>query len=117
MTRDELKAIVDSRDPVVMRRLYDHIVPRLVTVEDFDDNPDVDQDGYLPAWCETTQSYDEATGALMGLEGCTFSGWGTIERSDLTCDEDFGKGLRYWTARPSVEQMMETPWENGGDQK
>lgn len=85
---------------------------RLMTPADFEGNPNVDADGFLPCWCETTQSYDEVTCARLGFkEPTTFSGWTTIDRDDLADKEEQEKGLRYWTKRPTRQQMEATPWE------
>lgn len=60
--------------------------PRLVTEKDFEN---ADAYGYIPAWCETKDDlYCECivVGAL---------------------DEE---GCRYWTSKPTKEQMEVTPW-------
>lgn len=65
--------------------------PRLVTPEDF---KNADEYGFIPVWCEETN------------KNCY---WNCIPKSALeTAKED---RCRYWTAKPSLKQMEETPWE------
>lgn len=66
--------------------------PRLVTEADFEN---ADEYGFIPAWYE----------GLINKEGW----WNCIPKEALeTAKED---GCRYWTAKPSLKQMEETPWE------
>lgn len=65
--------------------------PRLITEADFEN---ADEYGFIPVWCEETN------------KNCY---WNCIPRSALeTAKED---RCRYWTAKPSLKQMEETPWE------
>lgn len=65
--------------------------PRLVTEADFEN---ADEYGFIPAWYE----------GLVNKEGW----WNCIPKEALeTAKED---GCRYWTAKPSLKQMEETPW-------
>lgn len=65
--------------------------PRLVTEADF---KNADEYGFIPAWYE----------GLVNKEGW----WNCIPKEALeTAKED---GCRYWTSKPSLKQMEETPW-------
>ena len=66
--------------------------PRLVTEADFEN---ADEYGFIPAWYE----------GLVNKEGW----WNCIPKEALeTAKED---GCRYWTSKPSLKQMEETPWQ------
>lgn len=71
--------------------------PRLVTEADFEN---ADEDGFIPVWCE-----------VMDNEFDPFvikDYWNCIPIDALeTAKED---GYRYWTSKPSLKQMEETPW-------
>lgn len=74
--------------------------PHLITKADFADNPMIDDDGYLPAWVEfNREKYGE-----FFEEGA--DGWGCVNINKVGNDM-----ARYWTAKPSLKQMEETPWE------
>lgn len=65
--------------------------PRLVTEADFEN---ADEYGFIPTWYE----------GLVNKE-CW---WNCITKEELeTAKED---GCRYWTSKPSLKQMEETPW-------
>lgn len=65
--------------------------PRLITEADFEN---ADEYGFIPAWYE----------GLVNKEGW----WNCIPKEAFeTAKED---GCRYWTAKPSLKQMEETPW-------
>ena len=66
--------------------------PRLITVKDFESNPNVDQYGCLPCWME----YREEP---------KWDGW--AEATVHTCIEC---GRRPWTSRPTDEQREAVPW-------
>ena len=66
--------------------------PRLVIEADFEN---ADEYGFIPAWYE----------GLVNKEGW----WNCIPKEALeTAKED---GCRYWTSKPSLKQMEETPWQ------
>lgn len=66
--------------------------PRLITEADFEN---ADEYGFIPVWCE--------------VMGNTKDYWNCITIGALeTAKED---GYRYWTSKPSLKQMEETPWE------
>lgn len=65
--------------------------PRLVIEADFEK---ADEYGFIPTWYE----------GLVNKE----SWWNCITKEELeTAKED---GCRYWTSKPSLKQMEETPW-------
>lgn len=66
--------------------------PRVMTLEDFENNPNVDQYGCLPCWME----YREEP---------KWDGW--AEATVHTCVE---YGRRPWTSRPTDEQREAEPW-------
>ena len=66
--------------------------PRVMTQEDFENNPNVDQYGCLPCWME----YREEP---------KWDGW--AEATVHTCVE---YGRRPWTSRPTDYQREATPW-------
>ena len=74
--------------------------PRLLTADDFVNNPDVDHDGFLPAWIEYRRDgdWDEY------WEGQPDE-WGVCRADRLVYET-----MRYWTSRPTKEQMEATPW-------
>ncbi len=67
--------------------------PRVMTLEDFENNPSVDQYGCLPCWME----YREEP---------KWDGW--AEATVHTCVE---YGRRPWTSRPTDEQRQAVKWE------
>jgi len=68
--------------------------PRLITEDDFKNNPALDTDGCLPAFCESVNRP---------------IGWMAIHKGYINGRRD----LRYWTSIPSARQMKETPWSEG----
>lgn len=72
--------------------------PRLMTEADFDDNPMVDANGFLPAWCEHKVNNGIAT---------DLDGWDRINKAWVAGY----MRKRYWTSRPSKEQREATPWK------
>ena len=70
--------------------------PRLLTVDDFKDNPDVDICGYLPCWVEPNPHNDAATEK---------PGWGLVSVGQIG-----GVYHRYWTGKPTQEQMEAAKW-------
>ena len=71
--------------------------PRLITEADFEN---ADEYGFIPVWCE-----------VMGNTSDPFvikDYWNCIPIDALeTAKED---GCRYWTTKPSLKQIEETPW-------
>lgn len=70
--------------------------PRLLTVDDFSDNPDVDICGYLPCWVEPNPHNDAATEK---------PGWGLVSVGQIG-----GVYHRHWTGKPTQEQMEAVKW-------
>ena len=92
---DELKkcylgGIVDAIDMAI--EAVKAQKPRVMTLEDFENNPNVDQYGCLPCWME----YREEP---------KWDGW--AEATVHTCVE---YGRRPWTSRPTTEMMEAIPW-------
>lgn len=86
--------------------------PRLMVAKDFEDNPNVDGDGYLPCWIECNEIEVERAirfGAIQ--EGETLDGWTEVSKAELLpTDLSYNPNVRHWTARPSEEQRRKTPW-------
>lgn len=71
------------------------LYPRMVTREDFNDYNALDDYGYLPVWQENRYT-------------------GEVECQSIHETILHPKWLdhhRYWTAKPTLELMQETPWE------
>lgn len=87
--KDELDAMEKAQEP------------RLITVKDFENNPNVDHDGFLPAWIEYRRDgdWDEY------WEGQPDE-WGVCKEDRIVYES-----MRYWTSRPTDEMRRETPWE------
>jgi len=66
--------------------------PHIITKKDFENNPNVDENGYLPAYCE---KIDRPIG------------WMAIHKGYIGARKD----IRYWTGKPTVEQREAVEWE------
>ena len=74
--------------------------PRLLTFEDFDNNPEVDSKGRLPAWVEHN---------WKGGPSLTDDGYAAVTKQEMeNWDRSF---IRWWTSRPNKAQMEAIPWE------
>lgn len=74
--------------------------PRLLTFEDFDNNPEVDSKGRLPAWVEHN---------WKGGLSLTDDGYAAVTKQEMeNWDRSF---IRWWTSRPNKAQMEAIPWE------
>lgn len=71
--------------------------PRLLTKDDFENNPMCDYRGALPVWIE--HKYPDVYGGL--------GYWGSWTANEL----DIYDTIRPWTSRPTTEMMEATPWE------
>ena len=68
--------------------------PRIITLEDFENNQKLDDSGHLNVW----EEYRDGSR----------SGWNTINVNDVSCFSDI---RRYWTDRPTEEQQQAVKWE------
>lgn len=80
--------------------LLEKQVPHIITIQDFINNPDVDEDGNLPAWREIRRSpgiaYDR-------------DGWVVLNRN--RAEGWFNSSvIRFWTCPPTKEQSEAVPW-------
>lgn len=66
---------------------------RVVTTADFENNPNLDDGGHLNVW----EEYKDGTRCR----------WNTINVNDVRAFTDIH---RYWTSRPTPEQMRAVPW-------
>lgn len=66
--------------------------PHIITKDDFNNNPSVDENGYLPAYCE---KIDRPIG------------WMAIHKGYIGARKD----IRYWTGKPTEEQREAVKWE------
>lgn len=85
--------------------------PRLLTAEDFVDNPDVDAGGFLPCWVECNEA--ERTNAIeQGIiePGEEVDGWTEINVESMPGHKDYNPNVRHWTGRPSEAQKREAKW-------
>lgn len=75
--------------------------PHVMTSNDFKNNPNVDNEGYLPAWVEyrRTDGWDEYWEDQSDE-------WASI-RAETTEPHE---SRRYWTGKPTQAQMEETLW-------
>ena len=71
--------------------------PRVMTLEEVSNLPD-----RSPIFCEEKDPKFESEWELY-----------MTEYDDRKYDECYGREYRYWTSRPSPEQMAKTPWEGG----
>ena len=71
---------------------------RVVTTADFENNPGLDDGGHLNVW----EEYKDGTRYR----------WNTINVNDVRAFTDIH---RYWTSRPTPEQMRDTPWKGEND--
>ena len=74
--------------------------PRLITVKDFENNPNVDHNESLPAWIEYKR--DEDWSEYWEDQS---DEWGICRKDSIIY-----KSMRYWTSRPSKEEMEAIPW-------
>lgn len=77
---------------------------RLMMEKDWDDNPNVDADGFLPCWIEFTAEERANIQEDLG-QNYEPDGWDTCKQEELK-----EKSFRLWNGRPTKKQMEETPW-------
>lgn len=95
MLKEQQKAIKYQSDR--LDELLAPQKPRLLTVDDFKNNSDVDICGYLPCWVEPNPHNDAATEK---------PGWGLVSVGQIG-----GVYHRYWTGKPTQEQMEAMKWD------
>lgn len=93
------------QDDTELHEMYEEVIalvkaqePRVMTVDDFIDNPDADSEGFLPVWVEYRRDGEWA------------DYWDDEQDEWSTADGISNDGYRVWTARPTEEQMKATPW-------
>ena len=69
--------------------------PHLLTKDDFNDNPNMDEQGFLPVWREYK-------------DNDIFDGWDCVQIYSIARQ---GDGCRMWTSKPSDELMKKVKWE------
>ncbi len=77
--------------------------PRLMTGEDWENNPNVDCTGELPAWIEWSE------GRKKDISFSCSDGWATMTKREF--DDVLLWGGRCWTSRPTDEQRKAVPWD------
>lgn len=87
----------------------DKLTPRLLTVDDFKDNPDMDAQGFLPCWLEYNKKgrTELVELGIFDSEDEVADEWGVANADDVA-KADHG---RYWTGRPDRQLMRATPWD------
>ena len=93
------------QDDTELHEMYEEVIalvksqePRVMTAEDFIDNPDADSEGFLPVWVEYRRDGEWA------------DYWDDQQDEWSTADGISSDGYRLWTARPTEEQMKAAPW-------
>ena len=74
--------------------------PSVMNDIDFINNPNIDSQGFLPAWIEYRRD-----GEWLEYWDDTDDEW-----SSVRADNYKGEGYRCWTSRPTDEQRSEIPW-------
>jgi len=82
-------------DAIALLKEYE---PRLLTKEDFAGNPRCDKNGNLPVWIEYRSGNCGWTSTSAETMYAGMYAWGRQK-------------YRYWTGKPTKEQMEATPWE------
>lgn len=101
-----LRALIDEATAVLRAE-----APRIITAEDFRENPAVDEHGFLPAWVECDEVETER-GELVGVisKGETLDGWTEVSLDDMPGRPGHNPHVRYWTGRPGKELMGKVKW-------
>lgn len=100
-TRDKIAML----DAMIVADALALLKPRLLSEEDFIDNPNVDSEGNLPAWIEFRRDKDWAE-----YWDDTKDEWAIVRKTNFKAT-----GYRCWNAKPSKEQMKATEWEKEDD--
>lgn len=85
--------------------------PRLLTAQDFKDNPDVDAQGYLPCWVECNEK-ERASAIKCGIlePGEDMDGWSEACVDELPGGAAHNPNIRLWTTKPTDDQKKSIPW-------
>ena len=75
--------------------------PRVMTAADFDNNPNTDSQGFLPAWIEYRR--DDEWGEYWADDD--------DEWTSVRADNFEGYGYRCWTSRPTKAEREAVKWE------
>ena len=114
-----------ARDIVNVRALLDAALtqlkarePRLLTAEDFENNPDIDPQGYLPCWVECGPK-EIAMAVREGLvePGEDVDGWTAASAADMPGGKYYNPNVRYWTSRPTDARRAAVPWPDTASPK
>jgi hypothetical protein len=75
--------------------------PHIVTIADYENNPNVDKDGNLAVWHESRH-----------LNGIAYhnDGWVILNRNRLEGWFN-SEMIRFWTSRPTEAEREATPWQ------
>ena len=75
--------------------------PHIVTIADYENNPNVDKDGNLAVWRESRH-----------LNGIAYhnDGWVILNRNRVEGWFN-SEMIRFWTSRPTDEQMEKVKWD------
>lgn len=90
--------VLVMRDALALLKAQD---PRVVTLDDYENNPNVDKDGNLAVWRESRHfpgiAYHE-------------DGWVVLNRNRVEGWFN-SEAIRFWTSRPTDEQREAVKWE------
>lgn len=76
--------------------------PRVMTSTDFENNPNADEEGYIPVWVE----YNRKNGWEEWWDDQPDE-WAVLKTATVTNSGS----RRYWTGKPTKQQMEATPWK------
>ena len=82
-----------------VRKIIAACRPRLLEERDFELRINTDDSGYIAVWAE----YRVAKGLMRGEDGWSIINRDTFQRTNFSFK-------RYWTKKPSEEQMKNTAW-------
>ena len=86
------------RDAIALLKAQE---PHIVTIADYENNPNVDKDGNLAVWRESRH-----------LNGIAYynDGWVILNRNRVEGWFN-SEMIRFWTSRPTDEQMEKVKWD------
>lgn len=84
---------------------------RLLTVADFEGNPEVDGQGFLPCWAECNEA-ETAQAVAAGIiePGECIDGWTEAKVDEMPGGARHNPNVRLWTARSGDDQRKSIPW-------